>query len=664
MGVCAGLGRYTGIDPVVFRVGVAVLLLGSGVGLFLYLAAFLLMKEPNGRPGLIEQWTRRDFDAEAVMALLSAVLAFGLALNLATVWLDTGTLVVGLMLAMALLAAHARGVDLLALVRSLPERLNRRPPQDDLGRHTGIDPVVFRVGFAVLMLGSGIGLFLYIAGFLLMKEPNGKPGLIEQWTRRDFDADTVLALMTAVLALGLGLNVSTVWLGTGTLVVGLMLAMALLAAHARGVDLLALVRSLPERLNRRPPPDDLGRQSMSSVPMAWPAPPYPFPEPPTAHPASAPQAPAAAEEPVRRAVPEQRESPTAETAHFPTASAQPSSEKASSEEAAPEEAASMEAPPKDAAPERTPADGAEDRPYRPLADNDEVRPYRPLADDDEDRPYRPLADEGVRAYGEPYDRPEPYRRPEPRTAAHAAYGEPFAPRGPYQPLDPARRAGYSPYDPALYGRPPRLPRERRPRSFIGAITILLAIIIGGIVVAVQAASPSGVHPTIVAGAMLVTIGGGLVVAAWWGRGAGLVAAGTVVAMLIGVGLMFGGLPSKVGASVWHPTEVAEAGMLYDAGVGDGRLDLSELRLKPGSRVTFNASVSVGQLTVIVPPTARVEVYATNKLGDIQVDQSLRGGVDVRFDKVLTPEVKPKDEAATIVLNLRGGVGDLEVRRGA
>lgn len=41
------MGRYTGIDPVVFRVGVAVLLLGSGVGLFLYLAAFLLMKEPN-----------------------------------------------------------------------------------------------------------------------------------------------------------------------------------------------------------------------------------------------------------------------------------------------------------------------------------------------------------------------------------------------------------------------------------------------------------------------------------------------------------------------------------------------------------------------------------------------------------------------------------------
>ncbi len=481
-----------------------------------------------------------------------------------------------------------------------------------LGRHTGIDPVVFRVGFAMLLFGSGIGLFLYIAAFLLMKEPNGKPGLIEQWTRRDFDADTVLALMTAVLALGLGLNLSTVWLDTGTLVVGLVLAIALLAAHAAGVDLLGLARSMPERLNRRSRPDDLAEppaKDVSSVPMARPAPPDPFAEPAAAvHATSAPEA---SED---LTVPEP-DAPAAETARFPTAAAEPP--------------------------------------------RDKVPPFEETYDktDGETR---------EESYGEPYNEPreEPYRRLEPRTATHAAYGEPFAPRGPYQPLDPTRRAGYSPYDPALYGRPVTPPRVRRPKSFIGAITILLAIIIGGIVVAVQAASPTGVHPTIVAGAVLVTIGGGLLIAAWWGRGAGLVAAGTVVAVLIGVGLMFGGLPSKVGASVWHPTRAAESSRLYDVGVGDGTLDLSELRLDPGSRVTFNASISVGQLDVIVPSTARVEVHATNKIGDIQVDQSLRGGVDVQFDKVLDPEVTPKGEVATIVLNLKGGLGDMEVRRAA
>lgn len=524
-----------------------------------------------------------------------------------------------------------------------------------LGRHTGIDPVVFRVGFAVLLHGSGIGLFLYIAAFLLMKEPNGRPGLVEQWTRRDFDADTVLALLTAVLAVGLGLNMSTVWLDAGTLVVGLVLAISLLAAHAHGVDLLGLARSMPERLNRRPRQGGLDKyaaQGMPSVPTAPPPVARPLPDPTaTARASAAPETPPA---------------PEAKTARFPTASPQTSPDEATPERAPTgKEATPSDQPPAGEDGISTYGTLAAGEEYRPLADAGKP-PYGPRADErtspyDEPR-HRSDPDDEPRRRSDPYERP--YERPVPRTATHAADGEPFAPRGPYQPLDPMRRAGYSPYDPALYGEPVRPPREKRPRSFIGVITILLALIVGGIVVAVQAASPSGVHPTLVAGAMLITIGGGLLIAAWWGRGAGLVAAGTVVAMLIGVGLMFGGLPSKVGASVWHPTSAAESSRLYDAGVGDGRLDLTELRLKPGSRVTFNASVSVGQLAVIVPPTARVEVHATNKLGDIQVDQSLRGGVDVRFDKVLAPKVPPEGEVATIVLNLRGGVGDLEVRRGA
>ncbi len=84
MGVCAGLGRFTGMDPVLFRVGFAVLLLGSGIGVILYIAAFLLMREPGGGPGYVEQWTRRIFDAETVMSLLVAVFMLGLIVNLAS----------------------------------------------------------------------------------------------------------------------------------------------------------------------------------------------------------------------------------------------------------------------------------------------------------------------------------------------------------------------------------------------------------------------------------------------------------------------------------------------------------------------------------------------------------------------------------------------------
>ena len=110
--------------------------------------------------------------------------------------------------------------------------------------------MLIRVGFAVLVLGSGIGFFLYIAAFLLMSRDDGGPGYAEQWTGRRFDAQTVLALLTAVLAFGLMMNLVSDTVGPGTVVVGTVVAIALLAARRRGVDLLAVARSLPDRRDR------------------------------------------------------------------------------------------------------------------------------------------------------------------------------------------------------------------------------------------------------------------------------------------------------------------------------------------------------------------------------------------------------------------------------
>ncbi|MFI6596443.1 PspC domain-containing protein [Nonomuraea sp. NPDC050536] len=538
-----------------------------------------------------------------------------------------------------------------------------------LGRHTGIDPVVFRVGFAILLFGSGIGLFLYIAAFLLMKEPRGGPGIVEQWTRRDFDADTVMALLTAVLAFGLVINLATVWLGTGTLVVGLLLVVSLLAAHTHGVDLLALARSMPERLSRR--------QSAEPA-SAPPAPPTPSFTAPTGPVMGAPdermsdavraQRLAQAAEAIERAkaarAAEVERTLRGESPQVPTE--QPPTHQPSAEQE-PVTAHAAEAWPAETVPvtEQIPvepakaAERAEDVQH---AEGWEAGRDVPVEDVSRTRVDEPLPKTRVNQTPPPLYAAE---APPSGRSAGLPYGEPFSPHGPYQPLDPRRRAGYtSPYDPALYGRPVPPPKPRRARSFIGAITFLLALIVGGIVVAVQAKSASGVQPTLVGGAVLITIGAGLLVAAWWGRGAGLVATGTTVALVIGIGLMFGGLPRTVGDSMWTPRSMAETSRLFDVGVGDGRLDLTELAVGPGALATVNASVSIGELTVIVPPDMRVEVHASNRVGDIKVDQSLRGGVKVKFDKTLEPETTPKGAVSTIVLNLKGGVGDMEVRRGA
>ncbi len=48
-GVCGGLGRYLGIDPVLLRIAFVVLALAGGGGVLLYLVAWVLI--PNERPG-------------------------------------------------------------------------------------------------------------------------------------------------------------------------------------------------------------------------------------------------------------------------------------------------------------------------------------------------------------------------------------------------------------------------------------------------------------------------------------------------------------------------------------------------------------------------------------------------------------------------------------
>ncbi|WP_165964480.1 PspC domain-containing protein [Actinomadura sp. KC216] len=126
-GVCSGLGRYTGIDPVVFRVGFAVLVLAHGQGVFLYIVAVLLMPPSAGRSSIAEQLFKRWFDAPAVLTALGALLTAGVVFSLFGAKV-TDTIALLVVFGLALLVAHSRGVDLVAVARSVPERLAGHPP--------------------------------------------------------------------------------------------------------------------------------------------------------------------------------------------------------------------------------------------------------------------------------------------------------------------------------------------------------------------------------------------------------------------------------------------------------------------------------------------------------------------------------------------------------
>ncbi|MEO3787797.1 PspC domain-containing protein [Actinocorallia sp. B10E7] len=130
-GVCAGLGRYTGIDPLVFRVGFALLVFASWCALPLYVAALLLMPDEDGGPAPLERATGRLLAGTTTLTLLGVLLGTGILLDLTGQGLLNslgGDALAALVIAALIaLAAQARGADLVAAARTLPDRLRGEP---------------------------------------------------------------------------------------------------------------------------------------------------------------------------------------------------------------------------------------------------------------------------------------------------------------------------------------------------------------------------------------------------------------------------------------------------------------------------------------------------------------------------------------------------------
>ncbi|CAN5326361.1 PspC domain-containing protein [soil metagenome] len=80
-----------------------------------------------------------------------------------------------------------------------------------LSEHTGIDVILFRVGFVVLTIAGGAGLLIYLALWLLLPDGHGEPGPLQRWSAAGSGNGTrntvllVAAFMAvAVLLFGIG----------------------------------------------------------------------------------------------------------------------------------------------------------------------------------------------------------------------------------------------------------------------------------------------------------------------------------------------------------------------------------------------------------------------------------------------------------------------------
>jgi hypothetical protein len=168
---------------------------------------------------------------------------------------------------------------------------------------------------------------------------------------------------------------------------------------------------------------------------------------------------------------------------------------------------------------------------------------------------------------------------------------------------------------------------------------------------------------------LVVFGVGIAVSSFLGRtGAGSVFLAVLTAALLAASAA---LPKDIGTqwrhATWAPASVAAVREKYELGTGVGTLDLSRLRLAGNQTVTTRAQVGVGQLKVVVPGEATVELNIDTGVGDIRLPGETRKDVDVKPGKhrtvTLTPTAGTK-KTATLRLDLEVGVGQVEVDRAA
>jgi phage shock protein PspC (stress-responsive transcriptional regulator) len=237
----------------------------------------------------------------------------------------------------------------------------------------------------------------------------------------------------------------------------------------------------------------------------------------------------------------------------------------------------------------------------------------------------------------------------------AAANAPVTPAGPGSPVTPPPYQGFTP--PA---RPWTPPPPRRPRSPLGRVTLSVALVAAGLLVALNLATTHDVPGEVVLALCLAVVGLGLVVGAFAGRARWLIAVGAVLVVATSAaGVSHVGWHGGLGDRTWAPRSAAALHDTYRLGVGNARLDLRQLQLDPGQTVAVNIRQGVGDLVILLPDQVPVDVVTDVQAGSIRLpDRAEQNGTSVHR-RYINPRT---GSAPVITIDAELGVGSLEVLR--
>jgi predicted membrane protein len=216
----------------------------------------------------------------------------------------------------------------------------------------------------------------------------------------------------------------------------------------------------------------------------------------------------------------------------------------------------------------------------------------------------------------------------------------------------------APTQPIVYPPPPP-PPPPLPRSPLGNVTLSLALVAAGLLVAWDLATTRDVPVEVVLAVCLAVVGLGLVVGGFAGRARRLIFVGALlVVATTAAGVSHVGLRGGIGDRSWAPRSVAAVHDTYRLGIGQARLDLSHVPFAPGETVNVEFRQGIGDLLIILPEEVPVDVVTDVSAGAIRMPS----GAEQNGTSVHRRYVSPRDAAPIITIDAELGVGSLEVRR--
>jgi predicted membrane protein len=185
----------------------------------------------------------------------------------------------------------------------------------------------------------------------------------------------------------------------------------------------------------------------------------------------------------------------------------------------------------------------------------------------------------------------------------------------------------------------------------------LLVVLGGLW-ALDVADTVEIRAAIVLPIVLAVLGLGLIIGASDGPHSGLIVAGVFLSLIV---VTAAAIPASFTAGVgdrrFVVTEQSQLESIYEVGLGNLVLDLSELDLSQVRSVTI--SVGAGELSVVLPDEIPVRISATSGAGEINLLGQRTDGVAVsreyQSESYTTSDVR-------LTLDLTVGAGSIEVKR--